>query len=136
MRWLKHTGAHHVLLAVLGFAAALFFGPLGPGAAYAHAQTLIVAQDADAVSLDPHMGNDIRSLRVIAQIYDTLLVQDDGLELRANLAESWEPVDDRTWAFRLRQGVTFHNGEPLTAHDVKFTFDRLRDALDPAMGKR
>ena len=127
MGWFKHTGAHHVVLAVLGLAAALLFSPLGPGAAYAQAQTLVVAQDADAVSLDPHMGNDMRSLRVIAQIYDTLVVQGDDLELRPNLAESWEPVDDRTWEFRLRQGVTFHNGQSLTAHDVKFTFDRLRD---------
>src|SRR5690606_22272603 len=93
----------------------------------ASAQTLVVGQDADAVTLDPHAGNDVHSLRVMRQIYDTLVVQREDLELVPGLAESWEPVDDVAWEFRLRQGVSFHNGEPFTAHDVKFTFDRLRD---------
>jgi peptide/nickel transport system substrate-binding protein len=42
------------------------------------------------------------------------------------LAESWETVDDQTWRFTLRKGVTFHNGEPFNAEAVKYTYDRIR----------
>src|SRR3546814_5054011 len=41
------------------------------------------------------------------------------------LAESWKALDPLTYEFKLRQGVTFHDGSPMTAEDVKFTFDRL-----------
>lgn len=91
------------------------------------AQTITVAQGADAVTLDPQGQNDQPSARVRAQIYDTLVVQNEDLELEPGLAESWEQVDDTTWIFNIRQGVEFHNGEELTADDVVFTFERLRD---------
>lgn len=91
------------------------------------AQTLRVAQGADAVSLSPHNTNDQPSARVMRQIYDTLIVQTEDLELVPGLASEWEQIDELTWRFTIREGVTFHNGEPLTANDVKFTLDRLRD---------
>jgi peptide/nickel transport system substrate-binding protein len=53
------------------------------------------------------------------------------MELVPCLAESWEQVDNKTLIFKLKKGVKFHNGEPFTANDVKFTFDMLRTA--PAM---
>jgi peptide/nickel transport system substrate-binding protein len=106
---------------VLGLvAAALIVGG-------AQAQTLIVSQGADAVSLSPHMTNDQPSARIMRQIYDTLIVQNEQLELEPGLAESWEQIDDLTWEFTIRQGVTFHDGSALTASDVAWTLDRLRD---------
>jgi peptide/nickel transport system substrate-binding protein len=106
---------------VLGLvAAALIVGG-------AQAQTLIVSQGADAVSLSPHMTNDQPSARVMRQIYDTLVVQTETLELEPGLAESWEQIDDLTWEFSIRQGVMFHDGSELTASDVAWTLDRLRD---------
>jgi peptide/nickel transport system substrate-binding protein len=93
----------------------------------AQAQTITVGQGADAVTLDPHGTNDQPSARVMRQIYDTLIIQQEDLELVPGLAESWEQLDDTTWEFTLREGVTFHNGEPLTADDVVFTFNRLID---------
>ncbi|ADI15797.1 glutathione ABC transporter substrate-binding protein [Truepera radiovictrix] len=95
--------------------------------ALAQAQTITVGQGADAVTLDPHGTNDQPSARVMRQIYDTLIIQQEDLELVPGLAESWEQLDDTTWEFTLREGVTFHNGEPLTADDVVFTFNRLTD---------
>mgnify|MGYP001032778861 CR=1 FL=1 len=93
--------------------------------AAALAQTLVVAQGADAVNLDPHTTNDQPSSRVRRQIYETLIVQGEDLVLRPGLAVSWEQLDELTYEFKLRQGVKFHNGEPFTANDVKFTFERL-----------
>lgn len=113
------------ILAVLATLGLLF-------SSSALAFTLTVAQGADAVSLSPHKTNDQPSARVMRQIYDTLIVQQEDLELVPGLAESWTQLDDLTWEFRLREGVTFHNGEPLRASDVKFTLDRLRNPATAA----
>ncbi|MBU5678248.1 glutathione ABC transporter substrate-binding protein [Alkaliphilus sp. MSJ-5] len=94
--------------------------------------TLVVAQGADAKTLDPHGSNDNTSSRVIKQINDTLVVQDENMELQPGLAESWEKIDDLTFEFKLKQGVKFHNGEEFKASDVKFTL--LRALESPHVG--
>lgn len=99
----------------------------GASSAMAQPINLIVAQGADAVSLDPAGQNDQPSARVRAQIYETLVHQNEELELVPGLAVSWEPIDELTWEFKLREGVYFHNGEPFTAADVKYSLDRLAD---------
>ena len=91
------------------------------------AQTLTVGMAGDAVSLSPHQTNDQPSARVMRQIYDTLVVQTEELELVPGLAESWEQIDPVTWQFNIRQGVTFHDGSTLTANDVAWTLTRLAD---------
>lgn len=88
---------------------------------------LVIAVGADAVSLDPHKSNDVPSSNVRENIYETLVKQDENLEIVAGLAESWEPVDDTTWKFKLQEGVKFHDGSDFTAEDVKATLDRVRD---------
>jgi len=92
-------------------------------------EELVVAQSGEPVSLDPHASNDNRSALVVHQIYETLVRQDEDLELYPGLAESWEKVDDRVYQFVLRQDVYFHNGEPLQASDVEFSM--LRAANSP-----
>ncbi|HEY8424826.1 MAG TPA: glutathione ABC transporter substrate-binding protein [Limnochordales bacterium] len=112
----------------LGLALTLGSGALAQG------PELVVAQGADAVSLDPHRTNDQPSSRVMRQIYDTLLVQGEDLQLYPGLATEWRQLSPTRWEFKIRQGVRFHNGDVLTAHDVKFTFDRLRDPATAAPG--
>lgn len=85
---------------------------------------LIVAQRSDAVVLDPHGNNDQASSRVMKQMYNTLLNQNESMELELGLAESWEQIDELTYEFKLREGVKFHNGDELTASDVAFTIQR------------
>src|SRR5690606_19373416 len=109
----------------------VIFAAVGAGAQIAAAQTLRVAIGADAVSLDPHQTNDQPSSQVMRQIYDTLIVQTEDLELEPGLAVSWTQLSDVEWEFKLREGVKFHNGETFTARDVKFTFERL---LNPPPG--
>ncbi|HLR21820.1 MAG TPA: glutathione ABC transporter substrate-binding protein [Tissierellaceae bacterium] len=94
--------------------------------------TLVVAQGADVKSLDPHATNDQPSSRVNKQIYDTLIYTDEDMELEPGLAKEWDQLDDNTWEFKLEEGVQFHNGEELTADDVKFTLDRMMDSSEVA----
>ena len=91
-------------------------------------ETLIVAQGADPASLDPHATNDQPSSRVMAQIYERLIVQNEDMDLEPGLAETWESIDDRTFEFKLKEGVLFHNGEELTASDVEFTLLRALES--------
>lgn len=89
--------------------------------------TLIVAQGADTRSLDPQKAIDTPSVRVYQQLYDELVEKDDNLNIVPGLAESWENIDAKTTVFHLRKDVKFHNGEKLTAEDVKFSIDRMKE---------
>ncbi|MBI3979988.1 MAG: hypothetical protein HY331_17580 [Chloroflexi bacterium] len=71
----------------------------------------------------------------LGHIFDNLLGATDDFKLRAGLAESWKIVDEVTWEFKLRKGVKFHNGDPVTAGDVKFTVERIQDPNYKSSGK-
>ena len=86
--------------------------------------TLVIAQGADAKSLDPHASNDNPSSRIRIQIFDRLMDLDDNGVPQPMLAESWERPDDTTIIFHLRKGVKFHNGDEMKASDVKFSLER------------
>lgn len=86
--------------------------------------TITVGVSQDILSFDPHGYTGIASTIPGRHIYDTLvrIMPDDSLE--PCLAESWEVLDDTTIQFKLRNDVKYHNGEPFTAHDVKFSIER------------
>lgn len=90
-------------------------------------EALLVGVQGLPGGLDP--ANELSNVgtRVTYNIYDTLLRRDffDNNKLVPALATSWRRVGDTTLELKLREGVTFHNGAPLTAEDVKFTFDRI-----------
>ncbi|MEA4962333.1 glutathione ABC transporter substrate-binding protein [Lutispora sp.] len=87
--------------------------------------TIIIAQGADAKSLDPYGTTDSPAGRVASCIFDTLVTRDDEGNVAPGLAESWEIVDDTTYIFHLRKGVKFHNGEEFKASDVAFSFSQI-----------
>ncbi|WP_411809990.1 glutathione ABC transporter substrate-binding protein [Alkalihalophilus marmarensis] len=94
--------------------------------------TLNIAVLSDATHLDPHHGADIPSANVYhGKIFETLVIQDEDMEIQPGLAEEWERVDDLTWTFKLREDVTFHDGTPFTAEAVEATLNRV---LDPEVG--
>ncbi len=87
--------------------------------------TLKVGMGADVASFDPHGKNDQPSSRVRANMYESLIYQDEKLNLIPLLATSWSLDDTGTvWTFKLREGVKFHNGEDFNSEDVVFTFNR------------
>jgi len=84
--------------------------------------------DFENDSLDPAMETTtaIRATKYL--MWDALLEIGPNGEIAPGIAESWEmSADGLSWTFRIRDGVTFHNGEPLTADDVKFSLDRNRN---------
>jgi peptide/nickel transport system substrate-binding protein len=82
--------------------------------------------------LEPADNNGITSFLFLYAIHDALVKPMPGNQRTPSLAESWsESEDGLTYEFKLRQGVTFHNGDPLTAEDVKFSFDRYRGQSAP-----
>jgi len=112
----------HTLLATLLAAGLLSLPPLSQPS---QAATLRWANDGDANSMDPYTRNETFLLTFTQNIYDPLVRRDRNLKVEAALAESWEQPDPLTWRFHLRHGVKFHGGEPFTADDVIFSYQRV-----------
>jgi len=94
--------------------------------------TLVIGLDGYVGTLDPRLALTPAEVQVTNSLFDRLIyVEPEDNAPMPWLAESWEIVSDSVARFRLQQGVRFHNGDPLTAHDVAFTLDWLRD---PANG--
>jgi len=91
----------------------------------ARAQNLTMAVGAQVTSLDPHYHALSPNFAVATMLFDTLTQFDANARLQPGLAESWKVVEPTVWEFKLREGVRFHNGNPLTADDVAFTISRV-----------
>jgi peptide/nickel transport system substrate-binding protein len=86
---------------------------------------LTVAQTVDAQSMDPYLVQQVAGESVMKAIFDYLIDRDFDGNLVPGLAESWKVIDDKTIEFKLRAGVSFHNGEPFDAQAVKFSVERM-----------
>lgn len=94
----------------------------------ASAQTATIAVATTPSAMDPHFHTTPANYTVNIHVFQPLVMRDPASNPTVPvLAESWEVIDEETWEFRLRQGVTFHDGTPLTADDVAFTFERAPD---------
>ncbi|MCY9661666.1 ABC transporter substrate-binding protein [Paenibacillus chondroitinus] len=89
--------------------------------------TLTVAQDIDAGTLDPQKQGKIPDMGILINMFDTLVTRDENNKLAPSLATEWKALNDTTWEFKLREGVKFHDGEPFNADAVKFSIDRLNN---------
>jgi peptide/nickel transport system substrate-binding protein len=89
------------------------------------AQELVVALSAPVSALDPHFHNLGPNNQVSKHVFETLVKADEQQNLKPGLAESWKPIDDTTWEWKLRKGVRWHDGSEFTADDVIATFKRI-----------
>lgn len=94
-------------------------------AAGTETRQIVIAQASEWTSLDPTLVPLTPNRNVLAYMFDPLIHRTRDGKLVGKLATRWERVNDTTWRFSLREGVTFHNGEPLDAAAVKFTLDRM-----------
>ena len=92
----------------------------------ASAETLNWARAGDSLTMDPHAQNEGPTHALASQIYEPLIQRDMSGQQVAALATEWGPLasDPNVWSFKLREGVTFHNGETFDSEDVVFSFNR------------
>ena len=88
------------------------------------AATLRVANQGDALSMDPHSLNETLQLSFTGNIYEGLVARGKDMKLVPALATKWTQASPTVWRFELRKGVKFHDGTPFSADDVVFSFGR------------
>jgi peptide/nickel transport system substrate-binding protein len=119
--------------AALGAAAAV---PLTPGGARAQTtqkKELIVGQGGDISKFDPHFSTSSNDIRISFNVYDNLVSRRPDGKLHPGLATEWKTQGSTTWVFKVRQGVKWHNGDPFSSADAKFSLERT---LDPTVKTR
>ncbi|WP_087747544.1 MULTISPECIES: ABC transporter substrate-binding protein [unclassified Acidovorax] len=92
----------------------------------ANAQTIRIANQGDALSMDPHSLNESLQLSTTGNVYEPLVGRNKDLSLAPALATAWKQTAPTVWQFELRRGVQFHDGTPFTADDVLFSFARTQ----------
>ncbi|WP_299280943.1 ABC transporter substrate-binding protein [uncultured Tateyamaria sp.] len=92
------------------------------------AETLKWARAGDALTLDPHAQNEGPTHTIRHQMYEPLIIRDTTGTFEPALATEWAPKEDdpNVWVFKLREGVTFHDGAAFTAEDVVFSYERAK----------
>lgn len=107
--------------------ALMLAGLTGCQASHSSYDTVTMLIESSPASLDPRIGVDGQSEHIASLIFDSLVHKNAHFNLEPWLATSWETPDPLTYRFHLRTGVHFHNGKVLTASDVKYTLDSMRD---------
>ncbi len=110
-----------------GLAAAGFVSQLLPGIAHAAGGTITWAKPLETKEFDPQTAILGSSWQLLHTIYDSLVDQDENLNLVPGLAESWEQTSPTTYVFKIREGVKFSNGREMTVDDVVGSIKRLYD---------
>jgi peptide/nickel transport system substrate-binding protein len=91
--------------------------------------TITIALGSEPTTLDPQLRDEGPLRYTLNQVYESLVARDaKTMEIVPELAERWERINETTWRFYLRQGVTFHNGDPFNAEAAAFAFNR---AVEP-----
>ena len=101
-----------------GVAAAMLWGA-------ASADEIKLAVKTETSGIDPHWQTLIVNIQIDRHFFDHLIEFGNNMELVPGLATSWKSLDDKTWEFKLREGVKWQDGSPFTADDVVFTWARI-----------
>jgi peptide/nickel transport system substrate-binding protein len=90
--------------------------------------TLTAAISSDPVNLDPALSSAYSTFEILENVYNQLVDLDANLQVVPELAESWDVSPDKlSYTFHLRHGVKFHNGREMTADDVVYSLERVRN---------
>lgn len=133
-RFLTSTVAASALALMLGIASARAEDTVDPNAK--QGGEIVATYKDDVTTLDPAIGYDWQNWSMIKSLFDGLMDYEPGTtNLKPDLAESYEiSPDGKTFTFKLRHGVKFHNGREMTADDVKYSLDRVTNPKTQSPG--
>lgn len=100
----------------------------------ASAEKLTIGLASEPTAMDPHFHNLGPNNAISYHLFDRLIAQDEKQRLSPGLAVSWQPIDELTWEFKLREGVKFHDGSDFNADDVICTMERAPDVPNSPSG--
>lgn len=129
---MQHRRRFLVWLAALGMLASMLLSACSYSSANSNtsntnAHVIKIGIDVDAGNLDPRLAKDTTAARVDELVFDGLVRLNANTQPQPDLATSWDTPSPTTWIFHLRSGVTFQDGTPFTAADVKYTYDSILD---------
>ena len=97
---------------------------------------VVVGRTGDIDNLDPHLATAFQTIDALELVYDTLFELDANLDIQPGLAADYSYSDDGTeLTLNLREGVTFHDGDPFTSADVVASLERILDEATGAVGR-
>lgn len=94
--------------------------------------TFVIGVESSPTTLDPRLAVDAYSSKLVRLIYAGLFRLDTSLQLQANLLASYQQISPTQYRFTLRSDLTFHDGQPLTAHDVAWNYNSIREQRVPS----
>lgn len=116
-------------------ALAVSISPAGSQSAPKRGGSLIIAVENEPSSLGSHLTTDTPTFMVVDNIYNALVLLDENLQPQPDLAQSWTvSPDGRVYTFKLATNAKWHDGKPVTAADVEFTFNELIAKNHPRAG--
>ncbi|WP_413739197.1 ABC transporter substrate-binding protein [Sodalis sp. RH21] len=124
---MKKTALALAAIGVLFPALPAWAAVVPPGTQLAAKQEIVRNNGSEPASLDPHKVESDVEFNIISDFFEGLVSVDNDGSVRPRLAASWENSDNTVWTFHLRPGLTWSNGDPLTADDVVFSWRRLVD---------
>jgi peptide/nickel transport system substrate-binding protein len=123
----KRLGNLYIILAIyLAFVSGCSSEKTETGASEGDSKSLTMLFSFASKTIDPHQD----WMGVRAGIAETLVKIDENLQIQPWLAESWAKKDEKTWTFKIRDGITFHDGTPVDGEAVKASFERVLEAND------
>ena len=127
------TRVRNALLVLIAVAvAAGSLAAAGPAEAQKRGGTLTIVRPTDPVSLEPNLETTAPGAWVYFNMLEGLLTLDTKMQVQPSLATSYEVMSPTRVRFKLRPNVKFHDGTPLNAAAVKFTYDRALKGTPPA----
>lgn len=128
-------GAPIAIACAVAFLAACGGGEKQAGGGGAGGDRLVIGLKSSPTNLDPRVGNDNASGRMFDLCCRGLVRVTPEMDYAPDVAQSWETPDDRTIIFKLHPEAKFHDGKPVTAQDVKWTYDSLMAENFPSSKK-
>lgn len=127
---LKHNYINRLMLSSLmglGLITSVQAAKVPEGTKLAEVQEIVRGNGAEPATLDPHKNEGVPESNILRDLYEGLTTTDENGQIRPAVAESWESKDNQVYTFKLRKDAKWSNGDPVTANDFVYGFQRVVD---------